>query len=75
MTDEPTILAPCGHTSTLDATYVTRDHYRCPQCGLRWHYTEDPPEILCTGFIMPGRRRLVIEQGFIGSAIGTACPS
>lgn len=61
MTAEVTITGPCGHNSPLDNTYIAQDRFRCPRCGLRWHYTQDPPEKVTSGFYLPGKRHLVID--------------
>lgn len=56
------IQGPCGHQVLLDDAFIRRDHYQCPFCAAQWHYIQAPPEVLSTGFVMPGLRRLVITR-------------
>jgi hypothetical protein len=56
------ITAACGHTVPLEHAFVERDKYECPICGLRWRVDQEPPTILQSGFVMPGKRTVVIEE-------------
>jgi len=52
---------PCGHASSFDDGCVTRDHFACPVCGLRWRVDQAPPIQHPSGWIEPGKRTRVIE--------------
>jgi len=53
---------PCGHTVALEDAWISKDHYECPLCGVRWHVDQEPPTIYPSGFVMPGKRSVVVEK-------------
>jgi len=55
------VTGPCGHEADFDAAWAGRDRYACPTCGLRWHVTTGPVEVYPSGFVMPGKRTVVVE--------------
>lgn len=55
------ITGPCGHTVPIEQAMDGRDRYKCPVCNLRFHVHRDPPIIYPSGFIMPGKGRVVVD--------------
>jgi hypothetical protein len=73
MSDLFTITHPCGHVTSFDDACYKRDHFRCGICGLNWHMQQDPPIVYPSGWIMPGKRHVVIEpQGDLPVKRGAA---
>lgn len=73
--DGCSVSGPCGHFVPFDAAWVARDQYECPRCGLAWRVDQDPPEVLLNGFVMPGKRTVVIEaQGNLPMALPVVQP-
>ena len=56
------VSGPCGHIVPLDDAWLARDRYVCPVCGLRWRVDQAQPEVYPSGFVMPGKRTVVIEK-------------
>jgi hypothetical protein len=38
------------------------DDFVCPTCDLWWGIEQEPPTVYSSGFVMPGKRR-VVERG------------
>ncbi len=55
------ITGECGHTVDFDAAWIGKDRFLCPVCRLEWHVEQDAPEVMDSGFVMPGERRVVID--------------
>jgi hypothetical protein len=56
-----TLTSPCGHSAPFDDAWLSVDHFRCPDCGLRWHVDQGPAARMPSGFIAPGLRTVVID--------------
>lgn len=62
MLSDPTVAAPCGHTATLDDSFISPDVYQCPTCQIRWSIRQRPAEILASGYSIPGARKVEISN-------------
>ena len=52
----------CGHEASLSAFCGVQEQftYQCPRCRRREKIVDEKPTILPNGFIMPGKRKVVI---------------
>ena len=54
---------PCGHQAPLDASAAgPKDFFVCPKCGCRWHVETAPATRKPSGFVVPGARRVVVDE-------------
>jgi hypothetical protein len=53
---------PCGHTVALEEAWLAVDRFECPVCGCRWRVDQDPPVVYPSGFVMPGKRTVRVED-------------
>ena len=56
---ETCVTGSCGHTRPFDEVCVARDEFVCPVCGHWWRVIQSAPEVMPSGFIMPGERKVV----------------
>lgn len=56
------ITGPCGHAVPFEDAFEAIDRYHCPTCGMRYRIEQEPPEVYPSGFVMPGDRKLVIDE-------------
>lgn len=55
------ITGPCGHSVPVERAMNGRDRWVCPVCGMGYHVEQDPPTVYKSGFIMPGKRHVIVE--------------
>jgi uncharacterized protein YbaR (Trm112 family) len=52
------VRGPCGHETDFDAACIKRDEFVCPVCRAWWTIRQDPPYVLKSGFVVPGKRHV-----------------
>lgn len=45
----------CGHIEKFSAFETAQDKFKCPKCGVAFEIKRDPPTVLESGFVMPGK--------------------
>lgn len=55
------ITSPCGHEVPIEHAMEGPDRFCCPICGLRYHVEQAPPTVYASGFVMPGKRSIVLD--------------
>ena len=59
------ITCRCGHKDDWDAFRevwngeLPDGHFQCPSCNRAWTVKREPATVLSSGFIMPGKQRIV----------------
>ncbi len=52
---------PCGHSASLDDSFVKVDKYQCPVCQMEWEIKQGKPIVYSSGYVAPGDRTVEIN--------------